>query len=69
MHMQQIRNMAVDFGLKTGKLTKVDLIRSIQLAEGNFGCFATAYDGICDQTKCLWREDCFTAAKRTTKSH
>ncbi len=64
MRMQEIRSMAVDIGLKASKLNKIDLVRSIQTAEGNFSCFATAIDGVCDQTKCLWREDCFAAAKK-----
>ena len=62
MHMQDIRSMAKEHGLKTGKQTKVELVRHIQLAEGNFSCFATATAGFCDQGNCLWREDCFALA-------
>lgn len=65
MQMQEIRSKAKSFGIKTTtKQTKVDLVRSIQVAEGNFSCFATAVSGDCDQTGCLWREDCFAAAKK-----
>lgn len=64
MNMQEIRTIAKEFGIKTSKATKVDLVRTIQQNEGNFACFATAADGVCDQTGCLWREDCFTAAKK-----
>lgn len=64
MQMQEIRTIAKDFGLKASKLKKVDLVRTIQAAEGNFGCFATATDGVCDQTECIWRKDCFAAAKK-----
>lgn len=64
MQMQDIRNKAKSMGLKTSRLTKVDLVRQIQTAEGNFSCFATALDGICDRTDCAWRKDCFTAAKK-----
>jgi hypothetical protein len=39
-------------------MKKENLIRSIQLAEGNFPCFGTATAGLCDQTNCLWRVDC-----------
>jgi hypothetical protein len=38
------------------------LIRAIQRKEGNFDCFATAHEGVCDQGGCLWRTDCFAAA-------
>jgi hypothetical protein len=64
MNMQDIRSIAKEFGLKTGKKTKIDLVRTIQLTEGNFDCFATASAGECDQTGCLWRKDCLTLAKK-----
>lgn len=65
MQMQEIRNRAKTIGIKASvKQTKVDLVRSIQVAEGNFSCFATAVNGECDQTGCLWREDCFALAKK-----
>ena len=64
MQMQEIRSKAKEIGLKVAKQTKVELVRSIQVAEGNFSCFATAINGVCDQTDCIWREDCFAAAKK-----
>lgn len=70
MQVQKIRTIARNMGIKPGRLDKVSLIRTIQRAEGNFDCFATARDGICDQTNCAWREDCFALAtgKRTRVS-
>jgi len=64
MNMQQIRTRAKDFGIKTSHMTKEKLIQSIQLSEGNFSCFASAGNGECDQSQCLWREDCFAVAKK-----
>lgn len=64
MNLQDIRQFAQNRGLKPRKLSKTDLVRCIQLDEGNFDCFATAYDGICDQYGCLWRKDCFSASKK-----
>ncbi len=64
MNMQEIRGLAKDYGIKAERASKVELIRSIQVAEGNFNCFASALDGDCDQMNCKWREDCFTAAKK-----
>jgi len=64
MQMQDIRQIAKQRGLKTSRRSKVELVRQIQSAEGNFNCFATAVNGICDQRSCLWREDCFAAAKK-----
>ena len=64
MQMQEIRTIAKNFGIKTSRQNKVELVRSIQVAEGNFSCFATAVNGECDQTGCVWRKDCFEAAKK-----
>jgi len=62
--MQEIRDRAKDFGIKTGRMSKVKLIQTIQFAEGNFDCFASAIDGQCDQLNCIWRDDCFNSAKK-----
>ena len=64
MKADEIRNIAKAHGIKPAHHSKTDLIKSIQASEGNFACFATAYDGECDQTCCSWREDCFEAASR-----
>ena len=64
MNMQEIRVLAKNYGIKSSRLSKVNLIKAIQLTEGNFSCFASASNGECDQQQCLWREDCFSAAKK-----
>lgn len=64
MNMQQVRDIAKAVGIAPGKLTKIDLIRTLQREEGNFDCFAKAYDGYCDQFACLWREDCLAISTR-----
>ncbi|MCK5335164.1 MAG: SAP domain-containing protein [Gammaproteobacteria bacterium] len=64
MNMQDIRGLAKDFGIKTSRMSKVELIKAIQLSEGNFSCFASATDGECDQLECSWRDDCFASAKK-----
>lgn len=68
MIMQEIRDLARDRGLKPAKLKKIELVRKIQKEEGNFDCFASALDGYCDQPKCLWRDDCLEASKRSLAS-
>jgi len=60
MNMQQIREIARDRGVRSGRMTKLQLVREIQKDEGNFACFGTASAGICDQTSCLWRPDCLS---------
>jgi len=58
MKMQEVRAIAKFWGLKdTFGLSKTELIRRIQRAEGNFDCFGTATD-YCDQSQCCFREDC-----------
>ena len=57
MTMKEVKEMAKALGLKAGKLKKAELIRDIQVKEGNFPCFGTA-EGYCDQMACTFREDC-----------
>lgn len=62
MNLQEIRSIAKQYQINQKGLSKGELVHQIQREEGNFTCFATAYDGQCDQVECLWREDCFEAA-------
>ena len=58
MKMQEVRAKAKTLGLKeTFGLSKAELIRRIQKAEGNFDCFGRATD-YCDQLQCCFRDDC-----------
>jgi len=66
MNLTRIRTIAIQKGIKPGKLNKTDLIHTIQRAEGLFDCYATACQGICDQLACVWREDCFEEAKKVS---
>lgn len=68
MNISQVQSIAKDKGIKPGKMKKQDLIRTIQRQEGAFDCFATAYDGACDQIACVWREDCFAGARKALSS-
>ncbi|MCF6323807.1 MAG: SAP domain-containing protein [Gammaproteobacteria bacterium] len=64
MKMLEIREIARKMGIKSGRLNKMKLIRTIQLDEGNFDCFGSAGAGECDQARCKWREDCLPAVKK-----
>jgi len=64
MKMQEIRDLAKEIGIKPSRMSMVQLIQTIQLSEGNFDCFASAIDGVCDQVGCKWRDNCFAAAKK-----
>jgi hypothetical protein len=63
MNLEEVRAIAKAGGIKVSKVRrKSDLIKTIQLAEGNFDCFASAFEGQCDQMGCCWRAACFEAA-------
>lgn len=57
MQMDEVRARAKSLGVKTARTKKVEIIRAIQRAEGNFPCFGTT-DGYCDRLDCCFREDC-----------
>jgi len=59
MNVKDIKEMATKMGIKPGKMKKADLIRSIQVTEGNTPCFQ-ARSSNCDQTACSWRADCMS---------
>jgi hypothetical protein len=58
MTVKEIQGIAKKMGLKVGKMKKVDLVLSIQAAEGNTPCFQTGETKSCGQEYCLWRADC-----------
>lgn len=58
MKMEEIRSIAKSHSINPAKLSKTELIKTIQANEGNFDCFATASSGECDQAGCFWRDDC-----------
>jgi hypothetical protein len=60
MALKELKEKAKNLGIKPKMGTKkINLIHSIQTAEGNFPCFGTAKD-YCDQMSCSWRGDCLS---------
>jgi hypothetical protein len=58
MRLSEIEKKARGLGIKdTWRLSKKELVKTIQRQEGNFDCFGTAHGG-CDQSACSWRTDC-----------
>lgn len=57
MKMMDIKQKARELGLTPGKMKKVELVRAIQLAEGNTPCYGTS-DGNCPFTDCCFIADC-----------
>ncbi len=57
MTMAEIGQKAILLGIQPGQMNKVELIRSIQRAEGNTPCFRTS-NGQCSHTDCCFMADC-----------
>ena len=68
MKMHEIRAIAKKMGINSFGKSKVELVRDIQRNEGNFDCYGTAVDEVCDQASCLWRDDCFVASTAAAKA-
>lgn len=58
MKLEEIKVIAKMHDIKVAKLKKAELVRAIQLAEGNDVCFETGQASQCGQAECLWRADC-----------
>ncbi len=57
MIVKEIRVIAKKMGINGSKMLKADLIRAIQIKEGNTPCFQSGVIA-CPQTKCCWWGDC-----------
>jgi hypothetical protein len=55
------------FKSKPDYVDLVNLIRSIQRAEGNFDCYRTGRQQ-CDQMNCFWRDHCLKEPGRALKA-
>ena len=58
MTMSQIKVKAKSLGISPGKMKKVELIHTIQMAEGCNPCYGRS-NGECPWVECCWRADCF----------
>jgi len=58
MKLEEIKVIAKQHNIKAGKMKKAELVRAIQLAEGNELCFESGKASACGQDDCLWRVDC-----------
>lgn len=61
MEMQEIRRIAANWGVdrRVGRFKK-DIIRDIQIKEGNSPCFGTKET--CEND-CLWKADCLSSKR------
>ena len=58
MKLEEIKEIAKQHDIKIGKLKKAELVRAIQVSEGNDACFESGQAAECGQDECLWRADC-----------
>ena len=59
MRLTEVKNKAKGMGVKPGKMKKGELIRALQVKEGNDACFGSGSRGeVCDQEGCCFRTDC-----------
>jgi hypothetical protein len=56
--LHDVRTIARKMGIDTRNVTMAELIRAIQRAEGNKDCYLSGQVLKCEQTNCLWRDDC-----------
>jgi hypothetical protein len=61
MNIKDVQLMAKKMGITKKNLKKVELVRAIQLTEGNIPCFATNRVNVCGENNCLWLKDCLKA--------
>lgn len=58
MTFDQIRNIARELGIRVFGMKKADIVKAIQVREGNEPCFATGRSSDCGQPHCLWVRIC-----------
>ncbi|MFP4162124.1 MAG: SAP domain-containing protein [Ectothiorhodospira sp.] len=64
MNLATVRHIARGKGVPPDHLCKRELIRAIQIAEGNQPCFGQAPGGTCAHHDCHWHEDCRRHSRR-----
>jgi len=69
MNKHTLQKLAKQHQVFDASLSKAEMIHKIQLAEGNFDCYARAGEGNCDQSECLWRADCLLESAAAALPH
>jgi len=58
MTFAEIKQIAVEQGIRVVGVKKTDIVRAIQKQEGNTPCFASGKVSECGQPHCLWFSAC-----------
>ena len=66
MIFNEIQKLAKGMGIKTYRMKKTEIIRSIQRTENNIDCYATPRVEHCSEDTCLWRNDCVSLHNKKT---
>jgi hypothetical protein len=66
MHTPDLASLAKRYLLSADSLSMPQLVRKIQLAQGNQDCFSTGKRS-CEQTQCPWRKDCFAHSEQDSQ--
>jgi hypothetical protein len=67
MHTPELATLAKRYLLSADCLSMPQLVRKIQLAQGNQDCFATGKRS-CEQNQCPWRDGCFAQGDPDSQS-
>ena len=62
MNKKQLAGLAKQYFILDDGLSETNLIRRIQVAEGNLDCYATPRVWTCTQFECRWRKACLPQA-------
>ena len=68
MNQRDLLKLAKRYFIADAGLSVENLVRKIQLAEGNFDCFATGKSN-CDEATCRWRKDCLSESAQYAQVH
>ena len=69
MTQKELLKLAKKFHISHSDLSNIELIRKLQLSEGDFDCYGRAAEGVCDQSVCLWRDDCLQVSAESAGFH
>ena len=58
MTFAEIKQIAIEQGIRVVGVKKTDIVRTIQKQEGNTPCFASGKANECGQRNCLWSAAC-----------
>jgi hypothetical protein len=58
MTFTEIKQIAIEQGIRVVGVKKTDIVRAIQKQEGNAPCFASGKAAECGQLHCLWFAVC-----------